>query len=177
MIRGVSWALAICTATSSEPKVKTMKDSIAATNICSTFWTTSMSSCHLPLPLQPDIDPGEKLDAHQRHDIGGQGDQPHRGRQIALHHISRAPFHAHSPPTGRAADYAMFLPVRGFRPAAAGEFREDGARAVWRASSEPDLLAETYGPAAGVDRADLRSTWTPTKSLTLRRTGRVVPSS
>ena len=50
MIRGVNWALAICTATSSELKVKTMKDSIAATNNCSTFWTASMSSCHAPLP-------------------------------------------------------------------------------------------------------------------------------
>ena len=46
MIRGVSWVLAICTATSSEPKVKTMKDSVAPTNTCSRLWTTAMSSCH-----------------------------------------------------------------------------------------------------------------------------------
>jgi hypothetical protein len=47
MMRGVSWALAIWTATRSELKVKTMKDSIAATNICKTFCTTSTLSCHV----------------------------------------------------------------------------------------------------------------------------------
>ena len=45
MMRGVSWALAIWTATRREPKVKTMKDSIAATNICRTFCTISTLSC------------------------------------------------------------------------------------------------------------------------------------
>jgi hypothetical protein len=46
MMRGVSCALAIWTATKSEPKVKTMKLSVAAMNISSMFWTTAASSCH-----------------------------------------------------------------------------------------------------------------------------------
>ncbi len=45
MMRGVSCALAIWTATRSELKVKTIKDSIAATSICSRFCTAATSMC------------------------------------------------------------------------------------------------------------------------------------
>jgi hypothetical protein len=45
MMRGVSRARAIWAATRRELKVKTMKVSIAAMNICSKFWMSVASNC------------------------------------------------------------------------------------------------------------------------------------
>ena len=56
-----------------------------------------------PLPLQAGVDPAEDTDRHQRHDVGTQGDEPHRGPKVTPQPETRAPFEHRSLPIGRSA--------------------------------------------------------------------------
>jgi hypothetical protein len=50
--------------------------------------------------LQPLIHPAEDADQHQRYTVGDEGRQPHRGTEVTLQRVARAPFHR-DPPPGR----------------------------------------------------------------------------
>ena len=60
-----------------------------------------------PPPLETDVDPFEEADRHQRHEVGAQWDEPHRGPKITPQPETRAPFEHRSLPTGHSASLIL----------------------------------------------------------------------